>query len=97
MRDLIIKYLYINSISFSIFLNTILGGKPYQTFSARNWEWKKENKPNVIWLIDALIFFERDHCMNCWVRWKIGRYAVMTYENKEVCYEPLRHGKIDLN
>lgn len=87
--DRFIKYVYINCISASILINTIFGGLPYQTFSARNWELKKAGYPNIVWLIDFLIWFESDHCMQCWIRWKIGRYAVMNYEDKEVCYESL--------
>lgn len=86
-----IRYVYINCVSLSILLNTILGGLPYQTFSARNWELKKAGLPNFVWLIDFVIWFEGEHCMQCWIRWKIGRYAVMNYDDREASYEPLRH------
>lgn len=94
-REKLIRYFYINGVSLSILLNTFLGGMPYQTFSARNWEWKKAGYPNIIWLIDTLIWFEPDHCMHCWIRWRIGRYAVMSYDDREASYEPLRYGKSD--
>lgn len=64
-------------------MNTILCGQPYQTLSARSWERKKENKLNMVMFIDWLVFFEDDHCMHCWVRWKIGRYAMLSYGNEE--------------
>ena len=32
----------------SVLLNVILGGKLNQTFSARNWDWKKNNKPTNV-------------------------------------------------
>jgi hypothetical protein len=83
-----ITYLYINAVSLSVFLNTLLGGKPYQTFSARNWERYKESKPNLVYLIDLLtIWLEKDHCMHCWIRWRIGRYAIMKYDSSEKKYD----------
>lgn len=83
----IVTYLYINSVSLSIAFNTLLGGLPYQTFSARNWEWKRENKWNVCSLIDHLVQIEDEHCMHCWIRWKIGMYAVLNYEKEANNYE----------
>ena len=91
-----LKYLYFNGISLSITLNTLLGGLPFQTFSARNHEWKRNGNYNLVFLIDWLIWFEQDHCMNCWIRWKIGRYAVMSHDDREACYElPLRYREVD--
>lgn len=77
-------------ISMSILLNSLFGGLPFQTFSARNWEWHRDNKFNIVRVIDFLVWFEKDHCMNCWIRWYLGKYAIMSYDNREVCYEPLR-------
>lgn len=88
----ILYFLYINLISVSIFFNTLTGGKPYQTFSARNWELKRAGKRNVVSFIDAILWFDEDHCMECWIRWKIGYYAILTYDNsKEIRYDTLRH------
>jgi hypothetical protein len=52
-------------------MNVILGGKLNQTFSARNWEWKRNGKPNISWLIDRIL--GKDHCSRCWSYWKTRR------------------------
>lgn len=36
----------------SILFNVILGGPLGQSFSARNYGWQRENKRNLVWLID---------------------------------------------
>lgn len=58
-------------IALSVLLNVVLGGGNNQTFSARNWEWQKNNKPNIVWLIDMVI--GKGHCLECWVYWKTRR------------------------
>ena len=55
-------------IAFSVLVNVILGGMNNQTFSARNWQWKRERKPNLVWLIDLVV--GKGHCSECWVYWK---------------------------
>lgn len=55
----------------SVLINVILGGSQNQTFSARNWQWKKDGKPNIVWFIDLM--FGKDHCSECWVYWKTRR------------------------
>ncbi len=52
----------------SVLINVILGGSQNQTFSARNWQWKKDKKLNIVWLIDVI--FGKGHCSECWVYWK---------------------------
>jgi hypothetical protein len=49
----------------------ILGGQNNQTFSARNHQWQKEGKPNVVYFIDMLI--GKGHCVEAWVYWKVRR------------------------
>ena len=68
-------------------INTILGGEPYQTFSARNWERKRNGLPNLVWLIDGLLYFDQDHCMDCWIIWKHSQLAVAAYNEKRLNYE----------
>lgn len=58
-------------IAFSVLVNVILGGTNNQTFSARNWQWKREHKPNLVWLLDLVI--GKGHCSECWVYWKTRR------------------------
>lgn len=73
-------------ISFDIFINVLLGGHINQTFSARNWAWKKENKPNLVWLIDFVIFKDKHHCMSSWVYWhtKKNNLRKITKSNVEI-------------
>lgn len=63
------KYLYRVAVSLDIFINVLLGGKVNQTFSARNWYWKKQGKPNLVWLIDLIVFWDHPHCMHSWLYW----------------------------
>jgi hypothetical protein len=64
---------YINRVltAFSVLINVLLGGSNNQTFSARNWQWRKDGKPNIVWLIDAIL--GEDHCSGCWVYWKVRK------------------------
>jgi len=55
----------------SVLLNVLLGGSNNQTFSARNWEWRKQKKLNVVILIDFVM--GKDHCLECWIYWKVRR------------------------
>ena len=59
-------------IALSVLLNVILGGYSNQTFSARNYAWKREGNWNIVWLIDFAFRYttgEENHCMNSWVYW----------------------------
>lgn len=55
----------------SVTLNVMLGGELNQTFSARNHQWQKDGKFNLVWLIDAML--GKDHCTHCWVYWKVRK------------------------
>lgn len=57
--------------SLSVTLNVLLGGELNQTFSARNHQWQRDGKFNLVWLIDALL--GKDHCTHCWVYWKVRK------------------------
>ena len=56
------EYLIRIVIALSVLLNVILGGYSHQSFSARNYAWKKKGYVNFVWLIDALAFFDPNHC-----------------------------------
>ena len=56
-------------IATSVLVNVILGGAGNQTLSARNWQWKKENRYNAVWLIDKVL--GEGHCAECWIYWKV--------------------------
>jgi hypothetical protein len=75
------KYLNRVMISFSILVNTILGGKTNQTFSARNLDRKRRKKLNLVSLIDAIFFLEEDHCQEAWIKWTIIHAAISRYDN----------------
>ena len=71
LRIGLVSYLKKILIATSVLMNVILGGKLNQTFSARNWEWKRNGKPNISWLIDKIL--GKDHCSRCWSYWKTRR------------------------
>lgn len=71
LRIGLVNYLKRILIATSVLMNVILGGKLNQTFSARNWEWKRNGKPNISWLIDRVL--GKDHCSRCWSYWKTRR------------------------
>ena len=64
------KYLKRVGVSISVLFNVILGGSSNQTFSARQYERKRNGLSNLSWLIDMVIFFDSDHCMMSWLYWK---------------------------
>lgn len=66
-------------ISFSILLNALFGGRTNQTFSARNWDRKRKGKVNLVWLIDAIFFHEKNHCQESWIKWAIINQAISKY------------------
>ena len=65
-------YLERVGIALSVLLNVLLGGYSGQTFSARNWEWKRNGKINIVFLIDLML--GRDHCACCWVYWRVRKW-----------------------
>jgi hypothetical protein len=69
----VLKYLERVGIALSVLLNVLLGGYSNQTFSARNYERKRNGKPNLVWLIDALFWFDPDHCAQAWSYWIIRK------------------------
>jgi len=52
-------------------LNFSLGGELNQTFSARSWESKRNNKFNLVFLLDTLL--GSGHCARAWVYWQVKR------------------------
>jgi len=64
------KYFKRILVTLSVLFNVILGGASNQTFSARQYERKRDGQSNLVWLIDTVIFFDTDHCMMSWLYWK---------------------------
>lgn len=58
----------------TIMLNALSGGKPYQTFSARQWELQIEGRFNLHAFVDTL--FEENHCLREYYKWSTARQAV---------------------
>ena len=71
MTGVIGTYLKRCLTAFSVLLNVLLGGANNQTFSARNYEWQKQKRFNIVFLIDLVI--GKGHCLECWVYWKVRR------------------------
>jgi len=69
MQHTVLRYFSRVGTAVSVLLNVLLGGSSNQTLSARNYGLKRQGKPNFVWLIDRLFFWERDHCMTCWLYW----------------------------
>ena len=80
------KYIKKVLIAISVLINVILGGHSNQTFSARNWAWKRKGWPNLVWLLDPLFlpFDGDDHCMTSWVYWRVRKDVLHSIKNKEI-------------
>jgi hypothetical protein len=86
------RYLRRCIIAFSIFVNVVGGGRSNQTFSATQYERKKQKRFNVAWLIDLFFFWEKDHCMDAWVKWKLIHKSIRHFENLgETFYDTITH------
>lgn len=73
MRIRTLKYLERVGIALSVLINVVLGGPSNQTFSARNYGWKKQKRFHLVWLIDFLIFWDKEHCLHSWLYWYTGK------------------------
>lgn len=78
-------------IALSVLFNVLLGGYSNQSFSARNYQWKRENKPNLVPVIDLMFrvgLKQTDHCLVCWTYWYIRKYKeeeMITIYGKPSC------------
>jgi len=77
-----VKYFKRVFIAFSILINTLLGGKNNQTFSARNWQLKRDNKPNLVYIIDMVFFLKTSHCQDSWAKWTIINNSITQHDKK---------------
>lgn len=78
------KYPLRIGIQISCLFNVILFGPTNQTFSARNYGWKLEGKFNLVWLIDLIMFLDKNHCEKTWLYWasRVGIKPKKTLLNK---------------
>ena len=60
-------------IALSVLFNVIFGGYSNQTFSARNYEWKRNGKYHIVPVIDFM-FREKGHCSVSWSYWITRKY-----------------------
>lgn len=77
MKDPLLQYLERVCIALSVLFNVILGGYSNQSFSARNYQWKKDGHPNLVLVIDWIflkLVKEQNHCLTCWSYWYIRKY-----------------------
>lgn len=64
-----LQYISRVGIAVSVLLNVILGGCSNQTFSARNYQRKRDGKLNLVALIDSIYFATPNHCLHSWAYW----------------------------
>ena len=74
------RYLFNLFLSFSCVFNALLGGMPNQSFSTRNWEWKRQGRRNVVKYIDYLL--GDHHCLSSWVNWRLSTDYVKKYKKE---------------
>lgn len=65
------KYMTNVTTAGSQFLNTLRGEVWYKTVCATEYEKKKANQKNIIWLLDAI--FGEDHCQGCYANYLIRK------------------------
>ena len=78
------KYIFKVCIAISILFNVILLGSLNQTFSARNYIWKKKSKRNFVYIIDLIL--GTDHCMDSWIKWTIMKGKLESYDQTTKVY-----------
>jgi len=71
-------YLIRVGIAISVLFSVLLGGQSNQTFSARNYMWRRQGKFNFVKVIDAV--FGVDHCFDGWVYWATRKQLKEEYE-----------------
>jgi uncharacterized membrane protein YciS (DUF1049 family) len=75
MRRRIWRYLWKYIVPMSICINVVTGGAKDQTFSARNWYWKRNGKYNIVIIIDLV--FGDGHCMMSWVNFTLKKGEII--------------------
>ena len=62
-------YLFRIMIASSVLANVLLGGKAYQTLSARNYSLMRDKRFNFVPVIDKVL--GENHCLECWINWQL--------------------------
>ena len=73
-------------ISFSIFVNTLFGGKNNQTVSARQYFCQLQNRWNFCFLINGFFWWEENHCQDSYDKWEVINNAMQYYEEYKEKY-----------
>jgi NADH:ubiquinone oxidoreductase subunit H len=79
------NYLKRIGIALSILFNVLLFGPSNQTFSARNYGWKRDGKFNLVPIIDFVakyVFREYMHCQLSWIYWRVRKDVIYDHQNK---------------
>lgn len=79
-----VSYLKRVGIAISVLFNVLLCGSSNQSFSARNYGWKKDGKPNLVWLIDLVaryVFKDHGHCLEAWAYWYTRKHLTDPVSN----------------
>lgn len=77
MLETIVKYFERVGIALSVLFNVIVGGYSNQSFSARNYQWAKDGKPNLVRQIDWVFYQltgETQHCLVAWTYWYVRKH-----------------------
>jgi cytochrome c-type biogenesis protein CcmH/NrfG len=67
----LVTYLNRVTLALSILVNVLLGGHSYQTIGARNLQRMRDNKLNLVWLLDFI--YGDCHSLNLWIDWRARR------------------------
>lgn len=81
----LINYLKRIGIALSVLFNVLTFGPSNQTFSARNYGWKREGKFNFVPIIDFVaryVFREQHHCQLSWVYWRVRKDVMFEKQTK---------------
>ena len=73
-------------ISFSIFVNTLFGGKNNQTVSARQYFCQLQNRWNFCFLINGFFWWEENHCQDSYDKWEVINNAMQYYDEYKEKY-----------
>lgn len=79
----LINYINRIGIALSVLFNVLLFGASNQTFSARNYGWKRDGKFNLVPVIDFValyIFRDPMHCQMSWVYWRVRKDVMCDHE-----------------
>jgi hypothetical protein len=82
---ILINYMGRIGIALSVLFNVIMFGPSNQTFSARNYAWKREGKLNMVPIIDFIalyIFREHSHCQLSWIYWRVRKDVMHEHDNQ---------------